>query len=122
MRAAPQPAPPSPGAARSPAQAAARAPPGTRPILQGTSGPPFSELPAERVGLPARLLALVEAVGVGSAEARVELEMIRSGSPCPILGRVEQRLPDALRAPVGVDGELLDPAAAPEADRVEVDV
>ena len=51
---------------------------------------------------------------------RVELQV--GGAPLarPGLGRVEQRLADALGSAPGVDREVLDPGPIAEADRVEV--
>src|SRR3954470_22137839 len=87
-----------------------------RPGIPGA----YSELPAEAVGAVVVALALVEAMGVGAALGRVELQVGRPTLPRPGLHRVEQRLADPLRAASRVDGEVLHPGAIAEADRGHV--
>src|SRR5947209_14564075 len=66
------------------------------------------------------MLALVEAVSVLARLAGLEREPARPAIPRPLLGRVEQLLADAQRAPLRMHGEVFDPYAATEADRLDV--
>src|SRR5215216_4561492 len=80
------------------------------------------DLPGEAAGSPAGLLPLVEAVGVLAGIGAVELEVRRAPLAGPLLGPIEQGLPHPLRAMLGADRQVLDPAAGAEADRVHVEV
>lgn len=55
-----------------------------------------SELPGVAERLPARRLALVEAMSVAAIEARVELKMGGAGAAGPVFCRIEQARPDPL--------------------------
>src|SRR6266566_5029757 len=78
------------------------------------------EQPAKGDRAPARLLALVEPVGVGTRLGRIELQMGCAVLASPVLCRIQERLADPARAVPLVDGQVLDPRAAPEADRRDV--
>src|SRR5829696_2983923 len=90
----------------------------------GTRAGPSRGLQLLGVGdrAPGGALALVEALGVGAALRGVELQVGAAPPRGPSLRRVQQRLADPLTAAIGMDRQVLDPAARAEANRVRVEV
>src|SRR5689334_19160591 len=78
------------------------------------------QLPPERDRARAWLLAVIEAVSLGASLARLEPEPPRPALARPLLGLVEQLLSDPERPAPGMHGEVLDPYAPAEADRLDV--
>src|SRR5512134_4008142 len=85
----------------------------------GGMPPRRSEIPPETDGPRARALPLVEAVRARPRLARVELQMRRAAVPRPRLRGVEQVPADPERPVLRVDGEVLDPGTAAEADGLD---
>src|SRR5262249_13997666 len=96
-------------------------------VTRRKKNPPWNpvaalKLPGEAGRAPARVLALVEAVGFLARLGAVELEVGGTSLARPLLGPIQQRLPHSLRAVLGADRQILDPAALAEADRVDVEI
>ena len=68
------------------------------------------------------LLALVETVGFEPGSSRFKTEALRTAVPGPGFRPRQKRMPDALRAAVGSDCEILDPSALTEPDGHQIQV
>src|SRR5436190_1505745 len=91
-------------------------------IARSPGRSPALKLPGEGNRAPARPLTLVEAMCFSPALRAVQLEVGPAPLARPVLRGIEKSLAHSLRAVVGADGEVLDPAARPEAHRVHVQV
>src|SRR5579884_578952 len=78
------------------------------------------QIPAEAQRAPAGVLALVEAMGLDTGNARVELEPRGSAGASPALGLVQQALANPARTVRGINDQVLEPCPPAKANRLDV--